>query len=1171
MEPQAPSERAIQYLRDNPDAAHFFDEKYGAGASTRYLQQQDTPEDSKGGFLSAVGDVAGAGVDGVRDGVQEVLDLTKGMSDWVDKNVGTVVIGGQDGFIDFRSAEEMQQKPAEGVQIPDITKGDAETGVGNVVHGITQFLTGYALGGRLLRAAKPTSLAGKTGKAFVQGGVADFVAFDEHEKRLSNMINEYFPEHSTMVTEYLAANEDDPMLEGRLKNVLEGGALGVLAEGGMAVGRGMFRMIKATRDARKLIKAGQEKDAMNLVEEASAKAEKELEMDPKSTYVPEDVTYRNAAEADKVVVKAPIEDPDIPRAIVKDADVEQAIKNLGDEAKAFENIDASAGKGGINPNTWTNAGSAKQVIDSLAAIIRKRSQDAFGGTLKFDAMKVMAKKYSMEPEELVRNMRSLGIATKDMPQQLLATDMVLKKIGEQISAIAVEHGTKMADYPPEALKQITDLIKVMGDLYTSRGLAQKNAARTVASGRVVEQEAEGTIDFVDGMLKAITDERDFSSFTRMAIRASRKKNNFARELHKSFSGRTVDKLNEFWINSLLSHPRTHMINMLTGSIESVVRPLEDALGNALVGDFKGAMGQVVGAYQGFRYSMRSSRKLVDELMQINSVDDMTIDDLSEIARSSPLYNAMQAALKEVNILDPFVSQIDDVEHAIKGTKGQIIRSPSRLLAAEDEFMKQVNYRNKILMDEYAIGYRNGLSHEQIAKNAADRLDRAFVKETDKSLGLTKGEANDMVALQYARETTFTQDLERGFGHSIQQLVGKHPAMRQLMPFVRVPVNLFRHSWQRFPVIGLFQRDMQLAFREGGSRLQKGRVMAKQLIGLGLAASAWDLAQSETITGYGPKDTDLRRQWMLTHQPYSVKSSDGEWIQYNRLDPRFSVFGLIADVHETYENIAEGERDGLLTALPAAIARNLSSKAFYTSISDFLTAAESGDAKQLEGVVRQHVASYVPNIVTMFTGATDDELKAPHSLLDAVMARIPGLSARVDPKRNLLGEPVLRTGALGPDAISPIFTKPQSNNELDAMLAESNHKFTLPPKKVRDTRINLLDYTNESGQSAWDRYQELTGTVKLGKKGKNLRKALEDMVPTLKRLPTTQDPEYDHVTSERDAEIVSVIRQYREVAFQKMLQEFPELRTAIQKQKAEAQVVSQQGKEGLKKLEGLINH
>ena len=179
---------------------------------------------------------------GVRDALQETVDLTKSLSDWMDENVGTITIGSE-GINAYSPSEVKEKGPAKGVpDLPDIRK--PETVTGNMVEGISQFLTGFAGAGKLLPIA-PATRAGQVALAAGKGAIADFAVFDPHEKRLANLI-EQFPALSNPVTQYLAADPEDSEAEGRFKNAAEGLGLGLITDG-LALG---LKALKKSRLAR---------------------------------------------------------------------------------------------------------------------------------------------------------------------------------------------------------------------------------------------------------------------------------------------------------------------------------------------------------------------------------------------------------------------------------------------------------------------------------------------------------------------------------------------------------------------------------------------------------------------------------------------------------------------------------------------------------------------------------------------------------------------------------------------------------------------------------------------------------------------------------------------------------------------------------------------------------
>ena len=123
--------------------------------------------------------------------------------------------------------------------------------VGGLVEGITQFglglIPGLGMAGLLGKGGKLLNVSDKllkTSKTLTTGVTADFVAFDAHEERLSNFLASHDVTRNA-VTEYLSSDEDDGEFEGRMKNVLEGGALA-------GVAGALIKGVKTLKKGRKL-------------------------------------------------------------------------------------------------------------------------------------------------------------------------------------------------------------------------------------------------------------------------------------------------------------------------------------------------------------------------------------------------------------------------------------------------------------------------------------------------------------------------------------------------------------------------------------------------------------------------------------------------------------------------------------------------------------------------------------------------------------------------------------------------------------------------------------------------------------------------------------------------------------------------------------------------------
>ena len=188
-----------------------------------------------------VTDIGLSAIDGVRDGVQASIGLVEQFGDTLGEKTGFYGVGFGNGdgkfqFSDLKpnllSYKEAQDKGLidDKLTLPDFDK-DPETVAGGITKGVTQFLTGWFSGGRLLKGAKAVTGTGQLAKSVARGSIADFQAFDQDSGRLADMVNDFAPELENPIIDYLESDENDTWYEARFKNALEGAFLGGALEG----------------------------------------------------------------------------------------------------------------------------------------------------------------------------------------------------------------------------------------------------------------------------------------------------------------------------------------------------------------------------------------------------------------------------------------------------------------------------------------------------------------------------------------------------------------------------------------------------------------------------------------------------------------------------------------------------------------------------------------------------------------------------------------------------------------------------------------------------------------------------------------------------------------------------------------------------------------------------
>ena len=688
-------------------------------------------------------------------------------------------------------------------------------------------------------------------------------------------------------------------------------------------------------------------------------------------------------------------------------------------------------------------------------------------------------------------------------------------------------------------------------------------------------------DWANARRQVIEDigEGDFErGITRVRARMKR----FSASYDPKRPGRSIDLLRKkdnalvfYWMNSILSGPSTHIVNMASAVATSLFMPFEKALGSAISASI----------------GMGKWSNVVDELS--------TYKYLFESA--SDAFRVAGKSLKEnQNFLDPNVRAVeyrptggisdvrpdtDDLATASKKWVTNVVGAPSRFLAAEDEFFKQLNYRAMLKRDLWKTANTDpatrGLNHRQRAAWVDEKFERAVkddqmyseqkiaieAAQAAQARGLMPGgDDYDQFIAAYAqrnwdpnvgrlaqqardaaRQSTFTTPLSKDRGvlvsvsSGVNDIINNHPMLRFAVPFVRTPTNLLKFYLDRSPLAlkDLMKKDVFNALKGDEAMRQDffGRTATGAMGFFGL----YNLAASGYITGGGPRNKHERELKMKTGwQPYSIKTEDG-WVSYRRLDPFATFLGLAADVNETLQAaVAANDQqaaDDIMNIVPAitiAAGKNVASKSYLTGLTRIFGAV-SDPERGGPSLLRQLGGSFVPSVVHQSqTAFGDEDLRSINSVLEAIQARIPGLSEDLDPRRNFLGDVQQHPGQ--GEFFNPFTYTETSNTRIYSELEKVGHGF-LPPRSTKNG-VDLHQFKNNKGQSAYDRWLELQGETRIY--GRTLEQELTRLFNSAqyKRLPEEAIEGLDR--SPRVSAINRVLSKYRAKAFEQMLREFPEV-------------------------------
>ncbi|MBB3692494.1 thermonuclease family protein [Sphingomonas sp. BK580] len=505
---------------------------------------------------------------------------------------------------------------------------------------------------------------------------------------------------------------------------------------------------------------------------------------------------------------------------------------------------------------------------------------------------------------------------------------------------------------------------------------------------------------------------------------------------KALSPTWKDRAVELYINSLLSGPQTHAVNILSNTLTSLAQLPEHAAAAGVGAARRLLPGQA-----------DTDRVLFSEIgARAAGMISGAKEGMRAAARSLLSGDAADAA-----------SKVESQQmNAIPGMAGSIIRTPTRLLTAEDELFKGVARRMEL----------SGLA---IRQASAEGLKGRAAR--DRAADLVLNPPDDMLkqSFDYARYLTFQTPLAHdSFAAGVSRATQRRPELKLLLPFVRTPMNLLKFAAERSPVAPVM-KSWRKEVAAGGAR--RDLALARMAMGTGMGAAMYEMAADGQITGGGPADP-AQRALLLANgwQPYSLRIGD-RYYSYARLDPFSTTIGTAADLHELSNSMTDEEKDGSATMLAAAILNNLSSKTWLSGLSSAIEAVNDPDRYLPNFLARTAGAIAVPSILAQATRETDPILREARGPMDRIRSRVPGLSNDLMPRRDVMGRVMEAEGGIGPDIISPIWTGTARNDPTLTGLSEAGVAISRPQRAYNDAG-KRVEWTPEQ----YDRLQEITGQL-----------------------------------------------------------------------------------------------
>ena len=970
--------------------------------------------------------------------------------------------------------------------------------------GITQVGLGLFGASKLLAPVKATSAAGVVGKTLLTDVVASTVYMDEQEGNLFNVLNEYAPQLSTPLSEYLATDEDDSWLEGKFKNAVEAGATGL-------IGEMVFKAAKGLKGWKKAAKSGDDVAKAEAIQQISEAADEALDTlypgMPKSNPDVKPQKFRPTKESKKFA---------------------EALQKHIDDGTPLEQIDIS---NKINPDTFLDPEQTARVQQAL----EEAAGSAVFGKSKKVTHKEFAEKAAKQLDETVAGLSDLVGEDKNTLQQLLvrnagsvekasinawiarqflqATENELVTIAKQVSGNPLD--TKSADKFLSLFTTYKQLVAPYKGLASEfgRGLNQYQNNNSIAEElqKVFTSNPENLTDLAQAV--------------EMADKAAQRK-----LLQKGL----VDGLNMYRVSNMVSGFSTQLMNIAGNTSASAIAPVETMLTGLYSGDTalvrEGA--HIFEGYSRYLYdAVVATGKAFRQGRAITRGAGTTIETMGPAARLFSYDDVTKTIPNGLRFIAP------ESTKWMWNTLGDLGGGGLRMLSTGDEFFYNLNYRAHRYAQLSRQAAANGIEKgPEFEKFINDEMSKSFDK---------LGQAIDVDSRKYASYNTFSNEweAEEGFFGEAGKWVekarnSKHHGMQlvssAIFPFIRTPLRAAEYTLDRLPG---FNTDIW----KWGSLTQRERaeVAAKATTGtlamsLGAVMAAQGLITENESTDSTIAQSQRKTNWEPNSLRISLPNGDEAYFPISRLGPVGYMIIAGRDIVNLAPYASKGEIDELSNRVLADIVGQFETVPFLQGMEDL--GKLLGDAKdgEISNLLNNYATSLVPlgGLSNDIRKQVDPYSRETKTLMDRIRNRLPGTSNDLPVKRDLLGNPV--PGELIP-LVKVKHTSPASK-EIERLVQNGA---TFAPITNNKEGLDLYKFRNADGRTAYDAYGEGIAENKFS--GRNLTEQINRLISKDGYSKLTDPFKVKGTTDTSNQggkayEIKKLMQDYKKAAFQKLLKD-----------------------------------
>ena len=424
-------------------------------------------------------------------------------------------------------------------------------------------------------------------------------------------------------------------------------------------------------------------------------------------------------------------------------------------------------------------------------------------------------------------------------------------------------------------------------------------------------------------------------------------------------------VHEWWINSILSAPITHLRNISGNTIFQAWDFTAQRMTEAMVNNLISAVPGTAPVAQSGAASFSEMEHMLKGLLP---------------GMSKAWLNFFATFDREQTQFADELSQskIERTERApaIPGRFGRIVRIPTRLLLAEDDAAKTLIANIQVWAEAYRIAKSEGQSGNALS----DRMNQLIQDQFSQAW---------VNAREQADRLTFTDD-PGSLAKALLKARREVPALRFIIPFVTTPFNIFRVGLKKSPLGSL--RLLWKSARTGMVQIKADRGgnfeytrqefvvdTAEQILAWGVTLALLGLILPDEeglprITGTAPKGWGERELAYRTAPPMSIRISDGTWLSYNGIEPFAVALATLIDGLNLFHRAKNAEEGGrVLSKGLESFMSQVESKTFLRGLGDLMEVLRRPATTGPKWGVN-FATSWVPNIVRASVREADPDIR-----------------------------------------------------------------------------------------------------------------------------------------------------------------------------------------------------